>query len=145
MAYIDLNMARAGVVADPIAWKDSGYHETQCPPIRCSIINHKSCLEVFSFESLEDFQLARQEWVNAALAGQNNISSNTWLNSLAVGNEKFVEQVKDKLGIKTKSRKISENGGVFSIQEEAASYTHEFAPKIPRLSFDNMHFWQGLS
>lgn len=34
MAYIDLNMVRAGVVRHPGEWPISGYREIQDPPVR---------------------------------------------------------------------------------------------------------------
>ncbi len=37
LAYIDLNMVRAGVVNHPSGWEMSGYNEIQNPPERYSV------------------------------------------------------------------------------------------------------------
>jgi REP element-mobilizing transposase RayT len=39
LTYIDLNMARAGVVKHSEEWKESGYYEIQNPPLRYGIVN----------------------------------------------------------------------------------------------------------
>ena len=41
MAYIDLNMVRAGVVADPLEWEWSGCREIQQPPQRYRLIDRE--------------------------------------------------------------------------------------------------------
>ncbi|PCJ52110.1 MAG: transposase, partial [Planctomycetota bacterium] len=40
MAYIDLNMVRAGVVNHPADWEFGGYHEIRKPKSRYKIIDH---------------------------------------------------------------------------------------------------------
>jgi putative transposase len=42
MAYVDLNMVRAGVVSHPSEWPFCGYNEIQSPRQRYSLINDES-------------------------------------------------------------------------------------------------------
>ena len=46
LAYIDLNMVRAGVVTHPSEWPSSGYAELQQPRERYSIIDHQALMEL---------------------------------------------------------------------------------------------------
>jgi hypothetical protein len=48
--------------------------------------------------SLSQFQKAHREWVEAALRGDIAGPDHRWSESIAVGSEKFVEQVKNELG-----------------------------------------------
>ena len=47
MAYIDLNMVRAGVVRHPCEWPMSGYREIQNPPARYAVIDQSALLDIF--------------------------------------------------------------------------------------------------
>jgi len=45
-----------------------------------------------------------------------------WSDSLAVGNEIFIENIKTEMGYKAKSRKIIKGDGSYCIKEEAPCY-----------------------
>jgi hypothetical protein len=56
LVYIDLNMARAGVVNHLGKWKESGFREIQKPPKRYAIINLQSLSELCGFADPTDFK-----------------------------------------------------------------------------------------
>ncbi len=105
MLYIDLNMVRAGVVNDPLEWPESG-----C----CEIINprpkYRTVLVDFVLESLKintHSELVKQyrEWQNDAMARMRE-DAPRWSESIAVGSEDFVFEIKKKLGINTERRDV---------------------------------------
>ncbi|MCJ7642491.1 MAG: transposase, partial [Desulfobacterales bacterium] len=55
MAYVDLNMVRAGVVSHPSEWPFCGYHEIQSPRQRYSLIDYESLIDLFDIQSMDEF------------------------------------------------------------------------------------------
>ena len=51
LVYIDLNMVRAGVVAHPADWANSGYREIQNPPKRYGIIDLRQLSALCGFSA----------------------------------------------------------------------------------------------
>ena len=104
LAYIDLNMVRAGVVDHPIKWVNSGYHEIQQPPKRYRVIDLAGLLGLCSFSKLAEFQQAHRQWVEIALRDELSVRDARWSEAVAVGSLAFVEKVKSELGIKANQR-----------------------------------------
>lgn len=50
LAYIDLNMVRAGVVQHPDEWVHGGYHEIQNPKQRYSLVNRQKLTELLGIK-----------------------------------------------------------------------------------------------
>ena len=67
MAYINMNMVRAGAVKHPLEWKESGYYEIGFPRKRYVIIDYSSLLKVLNFESLDQLQKQQSEWVKDSM------------------------------------------------------------------------------
>ena len=67
LAYIDLNMVRAGVVNHPAQWKESGFVEIQNPPKRYAIIDSQRLSALCGFAGSTDFQSAHWQWVEQGL------------------------------------------------------------------------------
>jgi putative transposase len=98
--YIDLNMARAGVVNHPGEWKESGFREIQKPPRRYSIIDLQSLVELCGFAARAEFQTAHRQWVEQGLENGLAVRDDSWSEAIAVGSQSFVEKVKGELGSK---------------------------------------------
>ena len=49
IAYIDLNMVRAGVVNHPSEWNFGGYNEIQKPRERYALIDYKRLMEPVAY------------------------------------------------------------------------------------------------
>jgi len=62
LAYIDLNMVRAGVVNHPKIWSFSGYNEIQNSPSRYRTIDVNNLVRLMGYTELRDFQLAHKRW-----------------------------------------------------------------------------------
>ena len=60
-------MVRAGVVAHPAQWAESGYREVQNPPKRYRIVDVQALMELLGFTQFEQHQHTRAKWVEAAL------------------------------------------------------------------------------
>ncbi|MCP3889477.1 MAG: hypothetical protein GY702_11495, partial [Desulfobulbaceae bacterium] len=52
----------------------------------------------------------------------NNPRQADWTESIAVGSRKFVETIKENLGLRAKGRKILESDGGFQLREEVNTY-----------------------
>ncbi len=123
LLYIDLNMVRAGVVAHPEQWPESGYWEVQNPPKRYRVINVQALMELVGFEKLEQHQLARANWVDAALERGLPGRDSRWTESLAVGSEHFVEGIKQAFGTKRRYREVTKRGDARAVKEASVAYT----------------------
>jgi putative transposase len=99
IAYIDLNMVRAGVVQHPRDWEVSGYNEIQIPWQRKGII---------------DFRLLMK-----LLVGDNDSTRRNplWTESLAVGDETYLEEIRTVLGVRGLHRQISIDKGIRCLRE----------------------------
>lgn len=117
MAYMDLNMVRAGVVDHPGEWEFGGYAEVMTDRERCRITDFDSLVEFSGAESPETMLRLRGQWVEDALARGVQARQGKWTESVAVGGETFVENVKAKLGLRARGRRISGAGNNFTLRE----------------------------
>jgi REP element-mobilizing transposase RayT len=62
LVYMDLNMARAGVVKHPSERPFSGYHEVQNPPDRRSRIDRKGLMELCGIADEAQLKHLRRQW-----------------------------------------------------------------------------------
>jgi REP-associated tyrosine transposase len=90
LAYIDLNMVRAGVVTHPREWKESGDVELHAPPRRYRIVNLPVLMGLVGVDDVQQLQEARAQWVDQMTTPYDDC----WTESLAVGSQEFVEGVK---------------------------------------------------
>jgi REP element-mobilizing transposase RayT len=122
IAYIDLNMVRAGVVKHPREWYHSGYNEIQRPRQRYGIIDFKSLTGLLQIENHTDLKEAHRKWIEAALKESGFIRESKWTQSIAVGDKSFLEQIKERLGIRAKGRRIHEGDDEYQLREGQAVY-----------------------
>ena len=126
MAYIDLNMVRAGVVSHPREWSASGYHEIQTPSQRYRIVELERLQQLVGVQSFADLQQRHLEWIDAAINDRKAAHEALWSNSIAVGSEDYVAKVKAQLGLKAKYRSTDVSDGAFFIKESSMSYMSDF-------------------
>ena len=126
MVYINMNMVRAGVVKHPVNWKESGYYEIQNPKKRYTIIDYATLLKILNIESMDRLQQVQQDWIEDALEINNNIRDGKWTEALAVGNEDFLENIRQQLGIKAKSRRIKKINEGYELSEPDIPYNAHF-------------------
>ena len=126
LAYIDLNMVRAGVVKHPQQWAHSGYREIQDPPRRYRLIDLAALSELCGFHALHELQAAHRHWIAQALCGERHDRDPSWSESLAVGDECFVQRVKAGLGNRARYRGTVCSGQRWLLREVAPPYSVSF-------------------
>ena len=144
LTYIDLNMVRAGVVKHPAEWQFGGYNDIQQPKTRYSLINREKLMDLLGIMDSDQLTTAHRKWVEEVLRNGSNIRDEKWSKSIAVGSRKFLEETKDKLGIRAKGRKIVNNENSNMLMEEQSPYRSVFTPEKGDLSPENTYFWNVL-
>jgi hypothetical protein len=142
MVYVDLNMVRAGVVTHPSEWPFCGYNEIQNPRQRYSLIDCDSLIDLFGVESRDEFKKTYQGWVAEALDKEaDREREGRWTESIAVGNEGFIRDVKEKLGLKAMWREIAGANGSYELREPTVAYDLVFDAQNGDLRQKNAFFW----
>lgn len=136
MTYIDLNMVRAGVVKHPQEWPHSGYHEIQKPKIRYGLIDFKRLMGLLPIESRDELKQAHHQWIEEELKKSTLVRQSKWTQSIAVGDKSFVEQIKTRLGIRTKGRKIIEDEDNYHLRDGQTRYGER-----SRSISENSYYW----
>jgi putative transposase len=133
LIYIDLNMVRAGVVVHPQEWSFSGYHEIQNPRKRYGLIEHERLIELVEAKNQEDLKHMYKEWIEERLNNGNPFREDQWTESVAVGGEEFVKEIKDGLGVKVLGRTIIMDGDQHQLRDVQQPYKPHFDPEKGRL------------
>ena len=142
MVYVDLNMARAGVVSHPSEWPFCGYNEIQSPRQRYSLIDYESLIDLFDIQSMDEFRKTYSGWVEDALQrGSQRGREPRWTESIAVGSEGFVRETKEKLGIKAMGREVIGADGSYELREPETPYKADFGPENDGLRQENTFYW----
>ena len=122
LVYIDLNMVRAGAVEHPSLWRHGGYVEIQSPKPRYRVIDLACLTQLLAFSSVDQFQLAHRQWVDATLASR-SVRVPAWTEAVAVGSERFTRTIKAHLGVSCLHRKTELNEAGFVLKEGGMPYT----------------------
>ena len=141
LVYIDLNMVRAGVIEHPIEWIFGGYCEIQKPRRKCALIAYERLQELSGFDSYDQFTDAHRKWVASFLENGDCVHDGKWTQSVAVGTQGFVENIKQKLGFKAKGRKVVETEKVYQLREPQVSYPANFGLENDDIGAENTYFW----
>jgi putative transposase len=139
LVYIDLNMVRAGVVRHPSEYAISGYNEIHNPPKRYAIINRQALLEIFSFHNEKDFLQEHHNRVEIELKNNSSTRNSLWSESVAVGGEHFVEDIKQRLAGRVQGRSFVSHYGISGLKEPQATYKTLFDGKKGIVSLDNAY------
>ena len=142
MAYVDLNMVRAGVVSHPSEWPFCGYNEIQSPRQRYSLIDYESLIDLFDIQSMDEFKKTHRGWVEEALRRESHHEREPrWTESIAVGSEGFVRETKEKLGIKAMGREVIGANGSYELREPETAYGPGFGSENEDLRQENAFYW----
>ena len=142
LVYIDLNMVRAGAVAHPAQWRQSGYSEMQQPRARYRVVDRAALSALCGFDDAERFQQAHRQWVEAALQRDAATRDERWSESIAVGSQGFVERVKRELGSRASHRRIVEAGEARALREPVSPYGRDFDTENVALRPTNTVPWE---
>ncbi len=142
LVYIDLNMLRAGVVTHPCEWAFCGYNEIQHPRRKNKIIAYEQLMQLLGFDHYDQMTAAYRGWVDDAIKQGAGNRQAQWSESIAVGDEKFIEDTKKQLGIRAAGRRILESNGQFELRDPDISYNAHFGPKKANIDPENGYFWK---
>jgi putative transposase len=140
LAYIDLNMVRAGVVRHPCEWVYGGYNEIQNPKQRYSLINRQKLIDLLGIKDNDQLPEYHRNWVEEVLKNGSNQRDAKWTESIAVGDKEFVMETKAKLGAKAIGRNALENKEGYELKESQSSYNPVFTPENRSLRMKNGYF-----
>ncbi len=141
LVYIDLNMVRAGVVDHPSEWPFGGYREIQNPRRKCVLIAYQKLAELSGFDSYNRFRDFHKEWVEEILKDGAGSRQSEWTESIAVGSESFIEEIKEKLNVRAKGRKAVSAGTGFQLREPVIRYNTVLGIKKEDIGHENTYFW----
>ncbi len=141
IVYIDLNMLRAGVVKHPSEWPFCGYNEIQEPKRKTVLINYHKLTTLPGFNSYAEVIKYHKRWVESHLENGNNIRDDIWTQSIAVGNENFIEKIKSLMGAMAIGRISTEAGDSYQLREPPATYIAHFGAKKSDIGPGNSYFW----
>ncbi len=141
LIYIDLNMVRAGVVQHPAEWMYGGYNEIQNPKKRYSLIDRNSLAGLLGMK--DDTQLieSHRHWVEEMMKSGLSKREAKWSESIAVGDKKFVSEIKSRLGIRAIGRRLYADKEDFELHENQNPYIPLYGPEKWPLSAKNTFIW----
>ncbi len=93
LLYIDLNMVRAGAVRHPREWPWTGYQELMGLRTRYRIIDQQRLLSQVEAGSLESFRENYDFCIDRAIRQGDLHREPEWTEGLAVGSERYVQEV----------------------------------------------------
>lgn len=134
---------RAGVVAHPAEWAESGYREIQGPPERYALIDVPALSALCGFNDVGRFQEAHRQWVAEALASESRGRDDSWSEAVAVGSRAFVEKVQLDLGIKAKHRGVAKIASAHTLRQASKSYGVNFDSENDALRPKNTVFCES--
>jgi putative transposase len=141
MAYINLNMVRAGVVSDPADWPHSGYSDILSHKKRNRIIDYEELFRLFDVPGMKALQERMIQLTAQALAADGLQRQPWWTETVAVGGKEFVERMIEELGIRVGRRSAESEGDRFVLRECSTAYGADFEAKTRSIHVDNTRTW----
>ena len=144
LVYIDLNMVRAEVVDHPSEWPFGGYKEIQSPRRKCKLIAYEKLASLAGHQTYESFRQSHKDSVEISLSEDSHDRQSHWTQSIAVGTERFVEDIKSMLGRKAIGRRVRKITSGFELREETNFYNAIFKPEKSDIDPDNTYKWASF-
>ena len=94
------------------------------------------------FDTFNAFQTAHRDWINSTLKADSMRRREKWTESLAVGGNKFINDILSQMGFRANGRKIIEKGQALQIREEIQSYNPLFESQNGIIAPKNTMVWQ---
>ena len=89
---------------------------------RYGLIDFNSIMRLLLIESQDELKEAHHKCIEAELKKSQPDRQSKWTQSIAVGEKSFVEQIKERLGIGSKGRKIIEDDDAYQLRDEQTGY-----------------------
>jgi len=101
-----------------------GYREIQLSPKRYALVDRQALVTLLGFGDVEALPGVQRRWVDEALQASPGCREPAWSESLAVGRESFVEEIRSRLGIGPRHRMAADLDGYgrVSLKEASAPY-----------------------
>ena len=115
IAYIDLNMVRACAVRHPGDWDVCGYNEIQRPWKRKGVIDFDLLMNFLNVNSQSELAELQKELLGREIA--NTRRDSVWTESVAVGDERYLQDMKAGLGARGFHRQISDEEDGWSLRK----------------------------
>ena len=141
MVYIDLNMVRAGVAKHPSEWPFCGYYEISNTRQRYTLIDYESLIDLLNMGSMDELRKSYRGYIEESLEKWGRERQPRWTESIAVGNEAFVGDVKRKLGIRATRREVIGANGSHDLRDPEIPYEALFGLKNEDLRDENTFLW----
>jgi putative transposase len=138
MVYIDLNMLRAGAVNHPSEWDVCGYNEILNEPARYKIIDREALKNLLGFT---DEDALRDAYSRAISPQASQVRQPMWTESIAVGDEDYVNKAKRELSSMALGRKVIPESSAYVLREPSFPYKAHFDAKNDALRFGNTYLW----
>ncbi|MBN2264989.1 MAG: transposase [Candidatus Aminicenantes bacterium] len=126
LIYVELNMVRAGVVDHPKNWPFGTYSEIFGGRQRYRLVDTATLMRLLGIGSRELLKAAYDSWIREKLSRGTNEREPKWTESIAVGGERFVVEIKERLGVRAATSRIipayEGRTGTGPDREEGASY-----------------------
>lgn len=133
LKYIDLNMWRAGAVADPLEWEWCGMRELMGLRQRYRLVDQAMLLRALGDQTLETFRKRYRQEVAATIEQGRIAREPVWTESLAVGSEQFVHAMamrwEQRRRLRTESLATADGLELWTIRDPELAYSAYFAPK----------------
>ena len=91
---------------------------------------------------MHDLAKAYRGWINASLKEVKQFRDGKWTESVAVGSKAFVEQTKERLGIKAEGRRVIGEGGRYELRESPVPYRSILGYENEVLRPRNRYSWK---
>jgi len=141
LVYIDLNMVRAGVVEHPRDWGFGGYNEIQHSKQRYTLIDREMLCHLLGIREEGALAETVRNWADDSLSKGLSRRETRWTESIAMGDESFVEGIKESLGARAIGRKAIRKDTGFQLRESLEPYNTLFTPEKGVLRIENRRFW----
>ena len=119
----------------------SGYNDIQSPRQRKSLIDFDMLKKILNIPDSKKLQTIHRSLIEEYLASDNRKRESKWIQSIAVGSNEFVEQTREKLGMRAKGRKVIHVDKAYELREVQAAYNDDFEGKMGTLRPKNAYFW----
>ena len=116
IAYMDMNMVRAGVVDYPSLWHTGGYYESLNPCKRGARIDYQALRRLLQFDSDKALLVARDNWIRQKLKNADLQRESYWTESIAVGDLAFALRMKRALAYTHPGRRTQREVGCFAVR-----------------------------
>ena len=136
-----MNMVRAGVVDHPSNWQCCGFHEIQHPKKRYRLIDRERLSQLLGIDSADRLIDSHGQWIEAELKRKEKVRQERWTERIAVGGKTYVESIRDRLGMRARSKWIDRLGDTWAVRETSSAYSSNITPENGRLSTENQYFW----